>query len=103
MDSTQRLERDIQASLIKQYEAQGYIVVKLILTNLTGIPDLLLLKDGKASFVEVKRPGQKPRPLQEYRIKQLQQFGFEVRVEDGQEQMKQLSHAHARKSTTRRQ
>lgn len=78
-----RLESVIQSSLIKKYESQGYMVVKLILTNKSGIPDLLLLKDGKASFVEVKREGQKPRPLQEYRIKELRSLGFEVHVENG--------------------
>lgn len=78
-----RLESVIQSSLIKKYESQGYMVVKLILTNKSGIPDLLLLKDGKASFVEVKRDGQKPRPLQEYRIKELRSLGFEVHVENG--------------------
>lgn len=78
-----RLESVIQSSLIKKYERQGYMVVKLILTNKSGIPDLLLLKDGKASFVEVKREGQKPRPLQEYRIKELRSLGFEVHVENG--------------------
>lgn len=78
-----RLESVIQSSLIKKYESQGYMVVKLILTNKSGIPDLLLLKDGKASFVEVKREGQKPRPLQEYRIKELRCLGFEVHVENG--------------------
>lgn len=78
-----RLESVIQSSLIKRYESQGYFVVKLILTNKSGIPDLLLLKDGKASFVEVKREGQKPRPLQEYRIKELRSLGFEVHVENG--------------------
>lgn len=78
-----RLESVIQSSLIKKYESQGYMVVKLILTNKSGIPDLLLLKDGNASFVEVKREGQKPRPLQEYRIKELRSLGFEVHVENG--------------------
>lgn len=78
-----RLESVIQSSLIKKYESQGYLVVKLVLTNKSGIPDLLLLKDGKASFVEVKREGQKPRPLQEYRIKELRSLGFEVHVENG--------------------
>lgn len=57
------LESKIQARIIKRLEAQGYYVVKLILTNKNGIPDLLVLKDGKAFFVEVKRPGEKPRPL----------------------------------------
>ena len=78
-----RLESVILSSLIKKYQSQGYMVVKLILTNKSGIPDLLLLKDGKASFVEVKREGQKPRPLQEYRIKELRSLGFEVQVENG--------------------
>ena len=40
------LESKIQARIIKRLEAQGYYVVKLILTNKNGIPDLLVLKDG---------------------------------------------------------
>ncbi len=74
------LESKIQARIIKRLEAQGYYVVKLILTNKPGIPDLLLLKDGKASFIEVKRPGEKPRVLQQYRMNELRGFGFECNV-----------------------
>lgn len=76
------LESKIQRSLIRKYEREGYMVVKLILTNKPGIPDLLLLKDGVASFVEVKRPKGKPRALLEYRISELQRLGFQVSVED---------------------
>jgi len=74
------LESKIQSRIIKRLEAQGYYVVKLILTNKPGIPDLLLLKDGKVSFIEVKRPGEKPRVLQQYRMKELERFGFECEV-----------------------
>lgn len=74
------LESKIQARIIKRLEAQGYYVVKLILTNKPGIPDLLLLKDGEASFIEVKRPGEKPRVLQQYRMNELRGFGFECNV-----------------------
>lgn len=77
---TNPLESAIQRKIIKRYEADGYIVVKIGLTNKPGFPDLLLLKDGKASFVEVKRPGCKPRPLQEYRINELRKAGFDVDV-----------------------
>lgn len=56
------------------------MVVKVILTNKDGFPDLMLLKDGRASFIEVKRPNEKPRPLQEYRIKELREKGFEVQI-----------------------
>lgn len=74
------LESQIQSKIIKRFEKQGYMVIKLVLTNKPGIPDLLLLKDGVASFVEVKRPKCKPRPLQLYRMKQLKEQGFEVKV-----------------------
>ncbi|MEG1659460.1 MAG: VRR-NUC domain-containing protein [Bacteroides sp.] len=74
------LESKIQARIIKRLESEGYYVVKLILTNKNGIPDLLLLKDGVTSFVEVKRPGEKPRPLQEYRMRELTELGFKCEV-----------------------
>lgn len=74
------LESTVQANIIKRYEAEGFYVIKLILTNKSGIPDLLCLKDGKVVFIEVKRPGEKPRALQEYRINELRDMGFEVQV-----------------------
>ena len=77
------LESKIQARIIKRLEKEGYYVVKLILTNKNGIPDLLTLKDGKASFVEVKQPGKKPRPLQKYRMRELIELGFKCEVMDG--------------------
>lgn len=77
---TNPLESVIQRNIIKRYEADGYIVVKIGLCNKGGFPDLMLLKNGKASFVEVKRPGQQPRPLQEYRLKELRDAGFDAFV-----------------------
>lgn len=74
------LESVVQSRIVKRYEAQGWFVVKLVLTSKPGIPDLLCLKDGKAVFIEVKRPGEKPRALQDYRINELRGMGFEVQV-----------------------
>ena len=77
-------EQKIQAKLIKQLESDGYYVVKLSVTNKPGIPDLIAIpKDSDAEFYEVKRPGKKPRPLQEYRIKELKKHGLKVYVYDG--------------------
>lgn len=73
-------ESAIQRGIIRRYERDGFIVVKIGLCNLNGFPDLMLLKDGRASFVEVKRPGQRPRPLQEYRLRQLREAGFDATV-----------------------
>lgn len=80
-----QLESKVQAKLIRRYEREGFFVVKLILTNKPGIPDLLLLKDGVASFVECKRHGEKARPLQEFRINELRSLGFKVDIVNGQE------------------
>lgn len=76
-------ESQIQNKKIKQLEEEGYFVVKLVLTNKNGIPDLLALKDGKALFLEVKRPNTKLTKLQEYRIQELKKQGFDTEVYKG--------------------
>ena len=43
---------------------------------------LRLCAMGKIAFVEVKAPGEKPRPLQVSRIKQIRNLGFKVYVLD---------------------
>jgi len=73
-------ETQIQAKIIDRYEKDGYMVVKLIQTSKNGIPDLLLLKAGIASFVEVKTETGRLSELQKYRIKQLEEKGFKVEV-----------------------
>lgn len=81
--SAAELERTVQARVVARYRKAGWLVVKLMLTSAPGIPDLLCLKDGRALFVEVKRPGGRTSPLQEYRIAQLRGLGFEVQVVTG--------------------
>ncbi len=78
--NTSPLESAIQRKIIKRYEAEGYLAVKIGLCSKPGFPDIMLLKDGVASFVEVKRPGEKPRPLQEFRIDELRRAGFDVKI-----------------------
>jgi hypothetical protein len=48
----------------------------------TGWPDRVFLYCGQAVFIEFKAPGKRARPLQEHRIKQLQDCGFKVGVYD---------------------
>lgn len=73
-------EAQIQSKIIDRYEKRGYMVVKLIQTSKNGIPDLLLLKDGIASFIEVKTETGRLSELQKFRIKQLEEKGFKVEV-----------------------
>lgn len=73
-------ESQIQSKIISRYEKDGYMVIKLIQTSKNGICDLLLLKDGIASFIEVKTETGRLSELQKFRIKQLTDKGFKVDV-----------------------
>jgi len=74
-------EQQIQSKKIKELEAEGYFVIKLIKTNKNGIPDVLTLhKDLGVKFFEIKTPKGKVSKLQEYRIKELKDYGFSAEV-----------------------
>jgi Holliday junction resolvase-like predicted endonuclease len=76
-------EQPIQAAIIKDLEGKGYYVIKLSLTNKNGIPDLIAIPNNSdVLFVEVKRPGGKSSPLQEYRKKELESRGINVVTKD---------------------
>ena len=70
-------ESKYQSKIIKEYESNGFYVIKLIKTNKNGIPDLLCLKKGyEPIFIEVKAKKGVVSKLQEYRIKELIELGF---------------------------
>ena len=73
-------EQQLQTKIKKKLELNGFFVTKLIKTSTNGIPDLLCLKDGKATFIEVKRPDGVLSELQKLRIKELERFGCEVKI-----------------------
>ena len=77
-------EQDIQRKRIKDLEDQGYYVLKLIKTNKNGIPDLLAIKKGaNVIFSEIKTKNGKVSELQEYRLKELKQNGFQPEIYRG--------------------
>lgn len=78
-------EQQIQAKKIKELEAQGYYVIKLMKTNKNGIPDLLAIpRNSDVLFIEVKRPDGKLSKLQEYRINELKSHGISTELYKGE-------------------
>lgn len=78
------LEKQIERKLTEEVKKVNGMCLKQ--TSLAGIPDrLILLPGGKMAFVELKAPGEKPRKLQQVRIKQLRKMGFMCFVVDGLE------------------
>jgi Holliday junction resolvase len=77
-------EQKVQTKRIKELEAEGYYVIKLIKTNKNGIPDLIALHpEHGILFSEVKRADGRLSPLQDYRIKELKEKGFKVEIHYG--------------------
>ena len=59
-------EQQIQDKRIKQLEGEGYFVIKLLVTNKNGIPDLIAIPpDSNVLFSEIKKPSGKLSRLQE--------------------------------------
>ena len=77
-------EQQIQTKKIKELEADGYYVLKLIKTNKNGIPDVLALHpEYGIEFYEIKTKKGKASKLQEYRMKELKEYGFIAEVYRG--------------------
>ena len=57
----------------------GARCLKFVSPGFTGVPDrIILLPGGKVIFAELKKPGKKERPRQEYVQDVLKRLGFEV-------------------------
>ena len=84
-------EKIIEKKLVQAVKAMGGIAPKFSSPGFDGMPDrLVLLPMGRMAFVEVKRHGEKPRPLQEARHGLLRQLGFAVYVLDDGEQIGEI-------------
>ena len=72
-------ERTIERKLVEAVRSMGGLCPKFVSPGWDGVPDrIVLLPDGKVSFVETKAPGKRMRPLQERRKEQLEGLGFKV-------------------------
>lgn len=84
-------ETQIEQKLVKAVRAVGGIAPKLTSPGFDGMPDrMVLMPGGRIGFVEVKAPGEKPRPLQLSRHRLLRRLGFKVYVLDDAGQIKMI-------------
>ena len=74
-------EAKFQKKIINRLESEGYYVLKLIKTNKNGIPDLLALKPNDIRVIEVKGKNTPVSKLQEFRIKELNNYGLSAVIE----------------------
>lgn len=82
-------EKDIEQKIVRAVKSRGGICPKW--TGWAGCPDrIVLFPIARIGFIEVKAPGQKPRPLQVSRHRILRGLGFKVYVIDGAEQIESV-------------
>ena len=84
-------EKAIEKKLVQAVKSAGGIAVKFVSPGFDGMPDrIVLLPGGHMAFVEVKAPGEKPRPLQLVRHKLLRGLGFKVYILDDEQQIEKI-------------
>ena len=87
------LEKNIENKLTTAVEKAGGIAPKFVSPSFAGMPDrLVLLPDGVFAFVELKAPGESPRPLQKARHRKLRSLGFKVYVIDSIDEIGGMMH-----------
>lgn len=76
------LEKDIEERVVRWAKDNKFIVGKVRFAE-NGWPDRLFLSPfGHTIFIEFKKPGERPDPLQWYRIQQLQARGIPAKWTD---------------------
>ena len=81
-------ENEIEAKLVAAVKIVGGVCWKFTSPGTSGVPDrIVLMPSGRIGFVEVKAPGETPRPLQCLRIRTLQRLGFKAFVLDSLDQI----------------
>lgn len=84
-----QIENDVENYLIRQIEKLGGLCYKWTAPSVKGVPDRIVLIRGQCIFVELKAPDKKARKLQLYRHKQIQEQGFEVKVLDSKDKVRE--------------
>jgi len=70
-------EKSITKSITANLDRHGIFWLKIHGSPMQrrGMPDLLVIKEGRAYFFEIKVPGNKPTMLQHHRLEQIQHAG----------------------------
>ncbi|WP_330948880.1 VRR-NUC domain-containing protein [Virgibacillus sp. MG-45] len=84
-------EKDIEEYLRKEVKKAGGKAYKFESPGNDGVPDRIVIFPGNnIFFVELKAPGEKPRPLQVKQMRDLTNFGCSVSVLDSKKRVDQF-------------
>lgn len=76
-------ERNVERRLGELVRRRGGLCLKWTSPGILGVPDrIIIMPGGRVYFVELKRPGGKPRPSQTAFFRKLAKRGVTVHVVD---------------------
>lgn len=90
-------EHYIEDKTTKYAESLGWLSYKFSAPSRRGVPDRLFIKLGTTIFIEFKKPGEKPRKLQEAIIRKIREQGVPVYVVDSIERGEEIFNHYALK------
>lgn len=77
------LEKDIESKVSKYAKERGFLSYKFTSPSNRSVPDRIFISPtGKVGFVEFKRKGKLPTPLQAHTIDLMRQRNVDVKVVD---------------------
>lgn len=77
-----QIENDVETYLYNQAKKHDILCYKFTAPSTAGVPDRILIGNNKTVFVELKKPGAKPRKLQVAIHKIMREHGAIVFVAD---------------------
>ena len=72
------LEKDLERQVVNYCKAKGVLTYKFTSPAHRGVPDRVMMANGKTLFLELKRPGGKPTALQLREIQKIEQAGVKA-------------------------
>jgi len=66
-------EGKIQAAIVAEAEAMGFIVYNIVVSGKKGNGDLCMCANGRFMSIEVKVEGEEPTPMQLYKLKKIRE------------------------------
>mgnify|MGYP001813087655 CR=1 FL=1 len=86
------LEKTIERYLVKQVEDRNGMCLKFNSDSMRGVPDRIVVMNPMTVFVELKAPGEQPRPEQERCFDKIVDAGGDVFVIDNKDDVDDFVH-----------
>ena len=83
-------ESDLQSDILDFAHVRGWFAQKVEFKGRRGGMDVVAIRRGRTVWIEVKRPGEEPRPQQERVAQEMRLAGAEVHWADSMEKAREI-------------